>query len=133
MSLGYLGYSPTLKHGRFSRNFLVFHCVNNRQSSVTSQITFLINQVVFLTQVLKVFRARYQCFSAPLVFFNLRQKENTCKILTSLNALLARLLQESWTGCIALQESCKECIVFGWFLHDIYVLQDSWKNLASNV
>ena len=127
MSLGYLGYSPKLKHRGFSRNFLVFHCVSKRQSSVTSQIISLISQVVFFTQVLKVVKARYQCFSALLVFFfNFRQKCNTCKNLTSLNALLARFLQESCRDCIALQESCKECIV----LKDSCTRYMFCKNLA---
>ena len=130
MSLGYLGYPPKLNHGSFCGNFFVFHCVNNRQSSVTSQIISLNSHVVFFIQVLMVVKARYQSFSALLVFFfNFRQKCNTCKNLTSLNASLARFLQESCTDCIALQGvHCLER-----FLHDIYVLQDSCKNRASNV
>ena len=102
----HLGYQPKLKHGSFSRNFLVFHCVNNRQSSVTSQIISLISQVVFFTQVLKVVKARYQFFSALLFFlFIFRQKCITCKILARiLHGLycLARVLQ----GVHCLENSC---------------------------
>ena len=60
-------------------------------------------------------KAPYQCSSVLLVlFFNLRQKCNTCKNLARLNALLERFMHEPCTECIALQESSKECI----FLQD---------------
>ena len=67
--------------------------------------------MVFFTQILKVVKARYQCFLALLVFFfNFRQKCITCQNLISVNALLARFLQEFCTDCIGLQECCKECL-----------------------
>ena len=107
--LGSLGYLPKLKHTSFSCNFFVFHCVSPRILSYFSD-NFFSSQVPRSTQVLKLITSGpYQCSSALLVlFFHLGQKCNTCKKLASLNAILARFLQESCTECIALQESCKE-------------------------
>ena len=73
-------------------------------------------------------KARCQCFSVLLVFFlNHRQKCNTCKNFGSLNALLARFLQEFRMECIVLQGM--QCLAR--FLLDIFVLQDSSRSFLN--